>query len=212
MKGLSVHRKEQRSSWINTIPEKNIAFIHVYICEARNSMRLACLLLNSRYNMSLFDIIHFYYPWPVTTVLCTKLARKVLNSQMCTFDKCQFNYNLLLFTPFLLMTVYVDSRPRVNARLVHYKKGPSNVSDMGPWAHTLVLLGNSLYTCVDLDLWLTYVTCWYYFEVLYDTIVYKSLTSYTHFKHIQYILAEQQPVNMKCLEPWNTLKTIGNCA
>ena len=42
------------------------------------------------------------------------------------------------------MTVYVDSRPRVNTRLVHYKKGPSNVSDMGPWAHTLVLLGKSL--------------------------------------------------------------------
>ena len=30
----------------------------------------------------------------------------------------------------------------MNARLVHYKKGPSIFSDMGPWAHTLLFLGN----------------------------------------------------------------------
>ena len=27
---------------------------------------------------------------------------------------------------------------------IHYKKGPSNFSDMGPWAHTLLFLGNTL--------------------------------------------------------------------
>ena len=27
---------------------------------------------------------------------------------------------------------------------IHYKKGPSNFSNMGPWAHTLLLLGNTL--------------------------------------------------------------------
>ena len=26
----------------------------------------------------------------------------------------------------------------------YYKKGPSNFSDMGPWAHTLLFLGNTL--------------------------------------------------------------------
>ena len=29
---------------------------------------------------------------------------------------------------------------------IHYKKGPSNFIDMGPWAHTLLFLGNTLYT------------------------------------------------------------------
>ena len=28
---------------------------------------------------------------------------------------------------------------------IHFKKGPSNFSDMGPWAHTLLFLGNTLY-------------------------------------------------------------------
>ena len=28
---------------------------------------------------------------------------------------------------------------------IHYKKGPSNFSDMGPWAHTLLFPGNTLY-------------------------------------------------------------------
>ena len=27
---------------------------------------------------------------------------------------------------------------------IHYKKGPSNFIDMGPWAHTLLFLGNTL--------------------------------------------------------------------
>ena len=27
---------------------------------------------------------------------------------------------------------------------IHYEKGPSNFSDMGPWAHTLLFLGNTL--------------------------------------------------------------------
>ena len=38
------------------------------------------------------------------------------SSQRKSFPHVQFDYNLLLFTPFL--TVYIDSRPRVNARLV----------------------------------------------------------------------------------------------
>ena len=40
--------------------KKNIAFIHVYFCEASNSTRPACLRLDSRYNISLFDSNHFY--------------------------------------------------------------------------------------------------------------------------------------------------------
>ena len=40
---------------------KDIAFIHVYFCEPRNSTRLACLRLDSRYNISLFDSNHFNY-------------------------------------------------------------------------------------------------------------------------------------------------------
>ena len=43
-------------------------------------------------------------------------ARTESPSQMCMFNKRQVDYNLLLFTPFL--TVQVDSRPQVNARLV----------------------------------------------------------------------------------------------
>ena len=30
---------------------------------------------------------------------------------------------------------------------IHYKKGPSNFIDMGPWAHTLLFLGNTLHWC-----------------------------------------------------------------
>ena len=43
---------------------------------------------------------------------------------------------------------------------------------MAPDRLLLLCMNESLkvYTCVDLDLWLTYVTCWYHFEVLYDTI------------------------------------------
>ena len=39
----------------------NIAFIHVYFCEPRNSTRLACLHLDSCYNIGLFDSNHFNY-------------------------------------------------------------------------------------------------------------------------------------------------------
>ena len=38
---------------------KNIAFIHVYFFEPLDYMRLACLRLDSRYNISLFDSNHF---------------------------------------------------------------------------------------------------------------------------------------------------------
>ena len=41
---------------------KNIAFIHVYFCEARNSTRPACLRLDSHYSISLFDSNYFNYP------------------------------------------------------------------------------------------------------------------------------------------------------
>ena len=43
---------------------KNIAFIHVYFCEARNSTRPACLRLESRYkyNINLFNSNHFNFP------------------------------------------------------------------------------------------------------------------------------------------------------
>ena len=42
-------------------PKKNIAFIHVYFCEARNSTRPTCLRFENRYS-SLFDSNHFNYP------------------------------------------------------------------------------------------------------------------------------------------------------
>ena len=38
---------------------KHITFIHVYFCEPRNSTRVGCLRLDSRYNISLFDSNHF---------------------------------------------------------------------------------------------------------------------------------------------------------
>ena len=47
------------------------------------------------YNISQFDSNHF-----IGDFLRTKLARKS-TSQMCKFDKCQFDYNQLLFSPFL---------------------------------------------------------------------------------------------------------------
>ena len=47
-------------------------------------------------------------------------ARTAGHSLMCMFDKRQFDYNSLLFTPFL--TVYFDSRLRVNVRLVYKKQ------------------------------------------------------------------------------------------
>ena len=42
--------------------KQNIAFIHVYFCEARNSTRPACLRLDSCYNISLLDSNDFNYP------------------------------------------------------------------------------------------------------------------------------------------------------
>ena len=41
---------------------KKIAFIHIFFCEAKNSTRLACLSLDSRYNISLFDSNQYNYP------------------------------------------------------------------------------------------------------------------------------------------------------
>ena len=38
---------------------KNIAFIHVYFFEPMKSTRLACLRLDSRYHISLFDSNRF---------------------------------------------------------------------------------------------------------------------------------------------------------
>ena len=44
--------------------------------------------------------------------LFSAAVRTESRSNMCLFDKRQFDSNVLLFTPSL--TVYVDSRPRVN--------------------------------------------------------------------------------------------------
>ena len=41
---------------------KPYRLFHVYFCEARKSMRPACLPLESRYNIILFDSNHFNYP------------------------------------------------------------------------------------------------------------------------------------------------------
>ena len=38
---------------------KNIDFIQVYFCEPMKLMRLACLRLDSRYNISMFDSNQF---------------------------------------------------------------------------------------------------------------------------------------------------------
>ena len=45
---------------------------------------------------------------------------------------------LLRHTPLHLQLQLKKSCP------IRYKKGPSNFSDMGPWAHTLLFLGNTL--------------------------------------------------------------------
>ena len=77
---------------------KKYCLFHVNFCEARYSTRLACLRLDGRYNISMFDGNHFNYPWHVATVLCTKLARKVLPRFACSVSA-----NLLLFTLFLIV-------------------------------------------------------------------------------------------------------------
>ena len=53
----NVHQKKKTYDCV-----KNIDFIHVYVCEARNSTRPTCLRLESRYNISLFESNHFNYP------------------------------------------------------------------------------------------------------------------------------------------------------
>ena len=65
---------------------KKYRLFHVNFCEARYSTRLACLRLDSRYNISMFNSNHINYPWHVATVLCTKLARKVLPRCACSIS------------------------------------------------------------------------------------------------------------------------------
>ena len=65
---------------------KKYRLFHVNFCEARYSTRLACLRLDSRYNISVFNSNHFNDPCHVATVLCTKLARKVLPRFACSIS------------------------------------------------------------------------------------------------------------------------------
>ena len=68
---------------------KNIDFIQVYFFEPMMSTRLASLRLDCRYNITI-----------VTTLSVTLSANKARTesiSQMCMFDKRQFDYNRLLF-------------------------------------------------------------------------------------------------------------------
>ena len=51
---LYMERKNMQFELIR-FRKKNIAFIHVYFFEPRNSTRLACLRLDSRYSIRLFD-------------------------------------------------------------------------------------------------------------------------------------------------------------
>ena len=50
------------------------------------STRPTCLRLESSYNISMFDINRFNYPWPVATVLCTKFARKLVPTFACSIS------------------------------------------------------------------------------------------------------------------------------
>ena len=50
---------ERKNRQLELIFHKNIAFIHVYFFEPMKSTRLACLRLDSRYNISMFDNNHF---------------------------------------------------------------------------------------------------------------------------------------------------------
>ena len=75
---------------------KNIDFIHVYFFKPMKSSRLACLRLDSRYNISLYDSNRF-----ITSPLFCAQSLHGSPSQMCMFDKRQFEYNRLLFSPFL---------------------------------------------------------------------------------------------------------------
>ncbi len=53
--------------------------MHVELIRFRKQYRLSSRLrLERRYKISPLDSKHFNYPWNVATVLCTKLARKVL--------------------------------------------------------------------------------------------------------------------------------------
>ena len=83
-----VHRKQQHTSGI----------IHVYFFEPMKSTRLACLRWDSRYNISLFDNNHFI--GDTSPLFCAQSSHGS-PSQMCMFNKRRFDYNRLLFTPFL---------------------------------------------------------------------------------------------------------------
>ena len=52
-----MERKNMQLELIDSV--KNIAFIHVYFFEPMKSTRLACLRLDSRYNISMFRSDHF---------------------------------------------------------------------------------------------------------------------------------------------------------
>ena len=51
-----LHRKEQLASRVNTFPYTNINFIHVYFCEARNSMQ--CRPPNANLECVYFQLRH----------------------------------------------------------------------------------------------------------------------------------------------------------
>ena len=66
---------------------KNNAFrpTHLYFFEPMKSTRLACLLLDSRYNISMLDSNHFIRDMSRTT-----LARKVLTRCACSISARQW--------------------------------------------------------------------------------------------------------------------------
>ena len=56
---MKVHMETKNRQLELVLFRKNMAFTHVYFFEPRNSTRVACLRLDSHYNISLFDSNHF---------------------------------------------------------------------------------------------------------------------------------------------------------
>ena len=68
---------------------KNIDFIRVYFCESMKSKRLACLRLDSRYNI--MPVRYYIITLSVTLSAHKARTESRSTSQMCMFDNRQFD-------------------------------------------------------------------------------------------------------------------------
>ena len=79
----------------------------------------------------------------------------ILGSMRCVLFQFFYNnkYTLLIMARskqtyygscFVASYIYIYKVTIEKIWPIHYKKGPSKFSDMGPWAHTLLFLGNTL--------------------------------------------------------------------